>query len=290
MDTVRSFVRLTRAEFLLGGFALFWMGTRAAGPISPRDYLIGQGLVTSIQLVAQYANEYFDVDADSANPNRTWFSGGSGVLAAGRLSALVALNAAKVAAAAAIAFGVFATAIDWRIGAIGVVALAGSWWYSAPPYRLVASGFGEVTVAVVVGGLTPLTGALTAGSADGRLLASFVVPTMLTVLALLMAVHTPDVTSDARVAKRTLPVRLGDRTSALVHRSVSVLVLVAVVVLAPWRPAASTVLAGLAVPSLLAAAWLVYPAPHGMRAHLLTLSAVASLALLAIGLGLGTLE
>lgn len=290
MDTVRSFVRLTRPEFLLGGVVLFWMGTRAAGSVSLRDYLIGQGLVTSIQLVAQYANEYFDVDADTGHPNRTWFSGGSGVLAAGRLSPVVALHAARVAAAAALAFGIFAAAIDWRIGAIGVVALASSWWYSAPPYRLVASGIGEAVVAVVVGGLTPLTGALIAGDVDNRLLISFVVPTMLAVLALLLAVHTPDAASDARAAKRTLPVRLGERQTAFVHRSVTVLVVVAVGAMAPWRPAYATVFAGLAVPTLIAAGFLVYPAPQGIRAHLLTFSAVASLVLLALGLGLGTLD
>lgn len=289
METVRSFVRLTRPEFLVGGIALFWMGTRAAGPVDVGDYLIGQGLVTSIQLVAQYANEYFDVDADSAHPNRTWFSGGSGVLAAGRLSPVVALRGATVAAVAALAFGIAAAIIEWRLAAIGVMALAGSWWYSAPPYRLVGRGFGEVTAAMIVGGLTPLAGALAAGGVDSRLLVSFVVPTVLASVALLLAVHTPDITSDARAAKATLPVRLGERRSAEVHRSVTALVLVAVVVLAPWRPGLSTVLALIAVPTLSAAAWLVYPAPEGVRAHLLTLSAVASLVLLALGFGLGTL-
>lgn len=252
-------------------------------------YLVGQGLVTSIQLVAQYANEYFDLEADSAHTNRTWFSGGSGVLAAGRLTPIVALRAAAVAAAVATGFLLAAVAIDWRLGVVGLIALAGSWWYSAPPARLVGSGLGEFTTTVIVGGLTPLAGALTAGDVDWRLLLSFVVPSGLTTMALLLAVHAPDIASDAAVGKRTLPVRLGEGRSALLHRSTVVATLAAVGLLAPWRPGCSTVLGLVAVPALAATAFLVYPIPHGVRAHLLTFSAVASLTLLALGLGFGTL-
>ncbi|MBT8217547.1 MAG: prenyltransferase [Acidimicrobiia bacterium] len=289
MKKAVSFLRLTRAEFLLGGIALFWLGTRAGGDISIGRYLLGQGLVTSIQLVAQYANEYFDLDADTAHDNRTWFSGGSGVLAAGRLGPIVAKRAAQVAAAMAVLIAVAALAIDWRLTAIGAIALVGSWWYSAPPVRLVASGFGELTTAIVVGGLVPLTGAVAAGDIQARLLTSFVAPTCLVTFALLMAVHAPDADSDARVGKRTLTVRLGLARSAQLHRAVSIAAIASIFLLAAWRPDWST---GLAVPGaalLMTSTMLISPHPSGTRANLLTFAAVASLVAVSLGFGLGTL-
>lgn len=288
VDAVGSFVRMTRPEFLLGGIALFWLGTRAGGTITAAEYLVAQGMVTGIQLVAQYANEYFDVEVDRDHTNRTWFSGGSGVFASGRLPPIVALRAAGVAAMVAVGFGVLAATIDWRLGVIGVCALAGSWWYSAPPLRLVAGGWGEITTAMIVGALVPLTGAVAAGDVDGRLLVSFVVPMVLVVGAMLLAVHAPDAESDAAAGKATLPVRLGSRSSMRWHRAAIGVALVSIGALAPWRPAWSTALAFLASITLLVEAALAGPRPSGLRANLLTSSAVASVALVAVGLGLGT--
>jgi 1,4-dihydroxy-2-naphthoate octaprenyltransferase len=77
-------VRLSRPHFLLGGFLLFGLGASIATylghPIRINLYLIGQLLVTSIQLTTQYLNEYFDGPADAHNANRTLMSGGSGML------------------------------------------------------------------------------------------------------------------------------------------------------------------------------------------------------------------
>ena len=59
---------------------------------------LGQLLVTSIQLMTHYANEYYDYDVDAAvGPARTPFSGGSGVLVGGQvISEQVGLTLDKV--------------------------------------------------------------------------------------------------------------------------------------------------------------------------------------------------
>lgn len=285
-----AFVRLSRFEFLIGGFVLFWVGTRAAeGVISPTSYLAGQGMVTTIQLVAQYANEYFDQEPDALATNRTWFSGGSGALVSGRLPPRTALVAARISSGLAVVFGVWAAFLDMRLGLVGVVALLGSWWYSAPPMRLISRGWGELVAAVIVGGLVPLTGALAAGDPNWKLLASFVLPLVVINVVMLMALDAPDAISDIAAGKLTLWVRLGDESARALHLFLVIGTLVAIGALAPWRPGWSTGLAFAATAMLLPQVALLRGDVIGTRANILTLSAVASLVTVSLGFGLGTM-
>jgi 1,4-dihydroxy-2-naphthoate octaprenyltransferase len=92
------FIRLTRPVFLVSGALLYALGASISHylgqPIEPTQYVLGQGLVLCIQLVAQYLNEYYDAAGDRQNTNRTALSGGSGVLGPGALKPQVALYAA----------------------------------------------------------------------------------------------------------------------------------------------------------------------------------------------------
>lgn len=287
MDRIEAFLRLTRPEFLLGGAVLFWLGTRAAGgAVTAASYALGQALVTSIQLLAQYANEYFDRETDAHASNRTWFSGGSGVLPSGRLEPMVALTAAGAAAVVAVLLLLVAGLVDWRLGAVGLIALAASWWYSAPPLRLVSTGWGEPIAAFTVGALVPVTGALAIGGAtDWRLLLSFVIPMVLVVWGMLLAVDAPDAVSDRATGKRTLWIRLGERAVAF-HAWLCVSAIATVLLAAGWRPTSSTAWAAAAATSVLGIEhYFIRGEVTGNRAHLLTLSAVASVPLIAFALG-----
>jgi 1,4-dihydroxy-2-naphthoate octaprenyltransferase len=92
--SVALFLRLTRPLFLLGGVLLYALGAGIANyqgkSIDWNVYWLGQACVTLLQLSAQYLNEYFDAPADQDNPNRTPFSGGSGVEGLPRRTALMA--------------------------------------------------------------------------------------------------------------------------------------------------------------------------------------------------------
>src|SRR5512139_3915247 len=93
-----AFVKLTRPMFLGGAVLLYLLGAALAwtqgAAINWARLLLGQLLVTSIQLTTHYANEYYDYDVDAAiGSARTPFSGGSGVLVTGQLDRSVALHA-----------------------------------------------------------------------------------------------------------------------------------------------------------------------------------------------------
>ena len=98
----RLFVRLTRPHFLLGGVLLYGLGAAIAHyqgySIDPGLYFLGQLLVTLLQLMTHYLNEYHDAAGDQQNQSRTLLSGGSGVIGPGGLPAKVALYSAVISA------------------------------------------------------------------------------------------------------------------------------------------------------------------------------------------------
>jgi 1,4-dihydroxy-2-naphthoate octaprenyltransferase len=228
---VWAFVELTRPLFLFGGVLLYGLGAviaRSAGmPLDGGRYALGQVIVTSIQMMTQYANEYFDLPSDRlVGASRTWFSGGSGVLPAGRLRPRVALNAARVMALFAVTAIAIAIIVEPVMSAIGVIALLGGWFYSAPPLRLVASGLGELTTALLVGFLAPLGGAvMQRGSIDMRLLAVSL-PMVMLIVAMLIVFEFSDYETDRQAGKRNLVVRIGRRRAARLHGGLMVAALV----------------------------------------------------------------
>ncbi len=248
----------------------------AGAELDRAGLVLGLTMVWSVQLTAQYANEYFDRLADRAVEHRTWFSGGSGVLPTGRLDPAVAMVAA--AAATAIALGVIAT-MAGRVplaAVVGLVALAGSWAYSAPPLRLVGTAGGDPVVTIIVAGLVPLTGAIVQGRVSSLLwmVVGVLVPFH---LAMLIAFALPDVNSDARAGKHSLAVRLGVKAAGRLH-----LLYVAIgtatmagVVLTDPRLLGATV--------ALPAAWAQAVGASRQRWGLLTAAAAATVSLVAVG-------
>jgi 1,4-dihydroxy-2-naphthoate octaprenyltransferase len=230
LRSVLAFVRLGRPLFLGGGFLLFGLGAATAAvaghPIDRSRYALGQAVVTALQLMTHYANDYFDYDADRANATPTAWSGGSRVLTAAELPRRVALVAALVLAALGIAL---AAVLSYDAGggtALLVVAiLALAWEYSAPPLRLCATGLGELDTAIVVTGLVPLLGfTLQAPDLVGLGALGLALPPLaLLQLAMLLAIEFPDAAGDAATGKRTLVVRLGAARAARLYAAVTAL-------------------------------------------------------------------
>lgn len=213
-----AFLRLSRPKFLAGGIAGGALGTALAafesGTLDWRAYALAQLTICSFHLMTQYANEYFDREAD-ALAVRTPFSGGSGALVDGSVAPVVALRAALVCASA----GVLGTiALLWWADrplaaalavAIGVLA----WSYSAPPLRLLARGLGEADTALIVAVLVPLCAFAAGGrTVDARAFAS-TMPAAAAMFAMMLAVEFPDAAADAAGGKRNLLVRFGPRTA-----------------------------------------------------------------------------
>jgi 1,4-dihydroxy-2-naphthoate octaprenyltransferase len=225
---VIAFVRLGRPQFLVGGFVLYGLGAAlavvAGAAFDLRRYVWGQAAVTATQLMTHYCNDYFDLAADRANQTPTRWSGGSRVLAGGVLPARVALLAALVLLALAItAVATFAARVPDAslLLPLGAAMIALAWEYSAPPLRLCASGFGELTTAVVVTLLVPVLGYyVQARTIRTPVVLAAALPFLLQ-FAMLLAIEFPDAAGDAATGKRTLVVRFGPRPAARLYAALT---------------------------------------------------------------------
>ncbi len=222
--TAYDFIRLGRPHFLFGGFLFHGLGVMAAlyqgATIDLRVLIWGQVAITAAQFMTHYANEYFDLDADKANETPTQWSGGSRVLAEGRLAPPVALiTALSLAAIALAAAVVLILALGTGPLTALLVLLAGglSWLYSGPPLYINRKGAGEFTVSLITPLLTPLLGFYLQ---SGRLTPfPFLVslPLMCLQFTMVMSFNFPDEAGDKAAGKRTLVVHLGPEKAARLY-------------------------------------------------------------------------
>jgi 1,4-dihydroxy-2-naphthoate octaprenyltransferase len=217
MRRLYAFIRLGRPLFLAGGLVMHALGVAMAlssgASLSLAALFWGQVAISAIQWMTHYSNDYFDFDTDRANTTPTNWSGGSRVLIGDNL---IPTRAALVAALLLAGVAVIATwvlAFGVQTGRLTIplltLALGLAWFYSASPVRLHSRGVGELTAALLVSGLTPLTGFYLQYGALTALPFLAVFPLCCLQFCMLLAVEFPDAAGDRAAGKRTLVVRLG---------------------------------------------------------------------------------
>jgi 1,4-dihydroxy-2-naphthoate octaprenyltransferase len=232
---IRLIILLSRPLFLVGGVLGYALGVgmvRYLGsPINWGLYFLGQAYVTTMQLSAQYLNEYFDSPADQSNPNRTPFTGGSGAVGEGKLARetvmWLALTALTILASLTVVL-IRVTPLSPLLIAIVVLAFLGSFFYSVPPIRLSSSGYGELTTSILVANLVPIFAFVLQYGELHRLLAMSTFPLTALHMAMMIVFEFPDYLNDLKVEKTTLLVRVGWERGMVFH---NILVLTAFLLL-----------------------------------------------------------
>ena len=223
---IAALIRLGRPFILPGGILAYALGA-AMGYAQEGVFHWGRaaaGLLVTIaaNLVAHYADEYADVDTDTVT-QRSWFSGGSGVLPAGTVPPVWALRMAWVM----LVFAAFL--MLWFVGngtltphVIWIVALGvlGGWFYSMPPLALERRGLGELVNAAIGAFLMPLMGYTVQTGAPSWRAVTALIPMFFIVTAALLAVPWADRKADAAVGKRSLVVVAGGYTPLLYYGSI----------------------------------------------------------------------
>lgn len=208
------FFLATRLPFLSATIVPVFLGLAAAG--YDRRFSFGLALLTllggvAIHLGLNVANDIFDTlsGADEVNFTPTQFSGGSRVLQYGLVSLRQMAVIATICYAIAIVIGLVLVALTgagllW----VGVAGVLISYFYTAPPLRLVHRGLGELCVALGFGPIMTLgTYFVQAGHYAPRPLI-LSIPVALLVMLILYANEIPDRAADAKAGKRTLVVRM----------------------------------------------------------------------------------
>ena len=207
------FLRATRLPFLTATFVPVLLGIAVAAWTNGFNWWLALLTVIGgacIHLGLNVANDVFDTTsgADQANVNPTQFSGGSRVVLYGLLSlrTIALMSLGFYAAGIAIGIGL-AAARGWDLLWLGVAGALLSFFYTAPPLRLVHRGLGEIVVALGFGPIMTL-GAYFVQAQEydlEPLLAS--IPVGILIALVLYVNEVPDRPADAAAGKRTLPVR-----------------------------------------------------------------------------------
>lgn len=209
------FLRATRLPFVSATAVAVFLGVAVAA----RDgaFHLPSALATLvgavfIHLGLNIANDVFDTlsGADLANTTPTQFSGGSRVVQYGlmQMGTLVALSAGFYLAGIGIGVALALWRESWMLFWIGVAGVGISLAYTAPPFRLVHHGLGEVAVAAGFGPIVTL-GAYVVQAGRWSWEGLYVSAPVAILIALVLYVNEiPDREGDATVGKRTLPVRL----------------------------------------------------------------------------------
>jgi 1,4-dihydroxy-2-naphthoate octaprenyltransferase len=207
------FLRATRLPFLTATFVPVLLGIAVAAWTNGFNWWLALLTVLGgacIHLGLNVANDVFDTTsgADEANVNPTQFSGGSRVVHYGLLSlrtiALLSLGFYAVG----IAIGVGLAALrGWDLLWLGVAGALLSFFYTAPPLKLVHRGMGEIVVALGFGPIMTL-GAYFVQAREYDLEPLLVsIPVGILIALVLYVNEVPDRPADASAGKRTLPVR-----------------------------------------------------------------------------------
>lgn len=214
-----AFIQLGRLKFLLYSPILYGLGAAAsrdrAAPIDAKLYAFGLAIVWITHAMTHYCNEYFDYDADVANVNATPFTGGSRVLVDGLLARGVALRAAIALTAVSLAMMLGLPTYAAKCVCLAAIALA--WMYSAPPFRLVGRGLGELTVVLVLNVLTPAFGHVVQRGALSDAALVVAIPLGLIGYMRMLVMSIPDREGDAAAGKRTIAVRVGPEAVVRIH-------------------------------------------------------------------------
>ena len=216
-----TFLLATRLPFLTATFVPILLGLA----IAARDGVFHWGFAiatvvagAAIHIGLNVANDVFDTlsGADDANVNPTQFSGGSRVIQYGLVSLRGMTMISATGYVVGIGLGLYLVVArgSLELLVIGVVGVLISVFYTAPPFRLVHRGLGEITTGLgfgpvmVLGAYTVQTGRF----AWEPLVAS--IPVGIFIALVLYVNEIPDRAGDAAVGKRTLPVRWDQTTVA----------------------------------------------------------------------------
>jgi len=208
------FLRATRLPFLSATFVPIGLGIVVAAVHGQWHW--GYAILTLIagacvHLGLNVVNDVFDTKsgADAANVTPTQFSGGSRVIHYGLLSMrqMQLMSAAFYAVGLGIGIYLAVARAFWPLLWIGVAGALISYFYTAPPLKLVHRGLGEIAVLLGYGPIMTLGAYVvqTKHLAFEPFYASL--PVGILVALILYVNEIPDRPGDAAAGKRTLPVR-----------------------------------------------------------------------------------
>jgi 1,4-dihydroxy-2-naphthoate octaprenyltransferase len=184
-------------------------------------YALGGAGLILIMLNAVIINEYVDYPSDCLNKNRGAFNAGSGVLVEGKLGftevkAGILLILCLIPLCAYLLIQIANAVSATSIIALAVIGIFFGWGYTAPPLKFSYRGVGEIVNSLMHGPAVVLAGfVLQTGIWTSSLPWLLGTPLFFATLAGAILAAIPDYRSDVEISRKTVPVIIGPRWTAI---------------------------------------------------------------------------
>ena len=220
MNKAGIWLKAMRVPFFTAAVVPVMVGAGAAW-WQKGEFHLGLFLLTALGMMAvqggaNMINDYFDhlTGNDDRNTEFSMFSGGSRVIQEGLVKPKAERNAALLAFGVGAGIGLYLAYLrGWEIIAIGVAGIFLAYFYTAPLICIVATGLGELAIALGFGVL-PVLGAYFVQTQTFSWEAFWLsLPVASLVAAILYINEFPDLKSDQEAQKYTLVVRLGKKNA-----------------------------------------------------------------------------
>ncbi|TFG30428.1 1,4-dihydroxy-2-naphthoate octaprenyltransferase [Candidatus Thorarchaeota archaeon] len=219
---VKFWIAEMRAPFLTAAIIPIILGTAAAwtldGVFNWLWFILALIAGMSIHIGSNVANDYHDhksgtddINVDFVRP----FTGGSRMIQEGLMTSREVLAEAILFYALGSILGIYLSIIrGWIVLLLGLVGLLSGYFYTAPPFRLVSRGIGEVFIGLNFGLLMTLGAYYIQTQQLALEIALLAIPVALLISAVLFINEFPDHDADKSAGKYTLVVRLGKQRAS----------------------------------------------------------------------------
>jgi len=239
MTSAQRWLLAIRPRTLTASIVPVVVGLALAPPRTAGDVVIAAitlAAAFAIQAAVNLANDYYDWLGGIDTHERV---GPTRVVQSGLLEPQAVRRGFVACVIAAALLGVVLIARGGvPILVVGVASLACAYAYAGGPWPLASHGLGDVFVFAFFG-LVPVCGTvwLQRGSLDAATLAA-AVPIGLLAVAILVVNNLRDIATDSKAGKRTLAVRIGERTTRAQYLALLATALLWPILLTPWFGAA----------------------------------------------------
>lgn len=218
------------------GYILAWHDTSIF--IWQRFLLTLAGAVL-MHAATNLANDYFDhlAGCDEANPTPTPFSGGSRVIQDGQIPPKKILYASLVSFALGSAIGLYLNYVCGGnvILVLGITGVFLAFFYSARPFKIGYTGFGEIATGIGFGPIMVMGAYFVGAQALSFKVFLDSIPIGILIALVLFINEFPDYLGDKTVGKRTFVVILGKKKAVILYHTMLAAVYAVIIWLVIFR-------------------------------------------------------
>ena len=219
---LKGYLILSRPPFHLVGIFPFLLGSILSWSLFHSFNWPAIFATIFIMLSTYYIGEYYDLEEDklSALMERNRFSGGSQALLKGLVPPSHAKIGAHITALLAIFIGLilqFHYNTGYLTIPLGLIGLVSGYFYSAPPFRWVSRGIGEILIGICYGWLPVATAFYLQTGKIVEIVNWISIPIAVTIFNVILINEFPDYPADIIKKKKNLLVRIGKESGALLY-------------------------------------------------------------------------